>query len=418
MRVSLTSRFPALASRDFALFWGGHLLSLIGTSMQNTVQPLLAYRLSGRPLDLGLIGFALTLPIFFLALPGGVLVEHLEKRRVVLAAQLVMMLDAFALAALTLLGLVEIWHIMVLALVLGIATTFEITARQSMLIELVGRESLPNAIALQSTAFNLSRVLGPAIAAPALAWFPAPAEGWIFFLNGVSFIALVASLLLVRGRFEVPQGARSAPLLAEIGEGARYLAHAPATGLLVVIAGVLGLLAFPFFQQLPVVSKDVLAQLGDTVATVNARNSLLYGAQGAGALLAAFSLAASNVVARLNSRMVVGQAAFLLGLIAIPFSRSPLVSAGLVAAMGWGSVTSLATMNTELQMQVPNELRGRVFSIYLWAMQGSAPFGSVLIGWLTQQWTLAVAGAACGAACILLLSGIQFMRLRMRPANP
>ena len=144
--------------------------------MQNTAQPLLAYRLSGRPLDLGLIGFAVTLPTFFLALPGGVWIEHLDKRAVVIRTQVIMMLDAGVLAILTLLGIVQIWHILVLSLILGIAAAFEITARQAMLIELVGRDALPNAIALQSTAFNLSRVLGPALVAPVLLWFPTRGE--------------------------------------------------------------------------------------------------------------------------------------------------------------------------------------------------------------------------------------------------
>jgi MFS family permease len=164
--VLITRRFPALASRGFTVFWAGHVLSMLGTSMQSTVLPLLAYRVSGRPLDLGLIGFAGALPTFFLALPGGVLIEHLDKRRTVIASQIVMMLDALVLAVLALNGTIQIWHILVLTLVLGIATAFEITARQAMLIELVGREALPNAIALQSTGFNLTRVLGPALVAP------------------------------------------------------------------------------------------------------------------------------------------------------------------------------------------------------------------------------------------------------------
>ena len=134
LRSTLSRRFPALASRDFAIFWVGHLLSLIGTSMQNTAQPLLAYRLSGRPFDLGLIGFALTLPMFFLALPGGVLVEHWDKRKAVIVFQAILMLDTFVLAFLALTGLIQIWHIVLLSLISGIATAFEITARQAMLI--------------------------------------------------------------------------------------------------------------------------------------------------------------------------------------------------------------------------------------------------------------------------------------------
>ena len=140
LRTLLSQRFPALASRDFAIFWLGHLLSLIGTSMQNTALPLLAYRLSGHPFDLGLIGFAVTLPTFFLAIPGGVLIEHVDKRKAIIFLQFIMMLDTFALAYLALSEVIQIWHIVGISLILGIASAFEITARQAMLIELVGRE--------------------------------------------------------------------------------------------------------------------------------------------------------------------------------------------------------------------------------------------------------------------------------------
>ena len=140
LRSFLAQRFPALASRDFAIFLVGHLLSLIGSSMQNTALPLLAYRISGRPFDLGLIGFAVTLPTFFLALPGGVLIEHVDKRKAIIVLQTIMMLDTFALAFLALSGVIQIWQIVITSLILGVATAFEITARQAMLIELVGRE--------------------------------------------------------------------------------------------------------------------------------------------------------------------------------------------------------------------------------------------------------------------------------------
>jgi MFS family permease len=192
----LSRRFPALASRDFAIFWVGYLLSLIGTFMQNTALPLLAYRLSGHPFDLGLIGFAVTLPTFFLAIPGGVLVEHVDKRKFIIILQAVMMLDAFALAFLSLSEKVQIWHIVVTSLILGIASAFEITARQAMLIELVGRESLPNAIPLQATAFNLARVMGPALVVPLFLLFPKNGEGWVFLLNGISFATIISACFL------------------------------------------------------------------------------------------------------------------------------------------------------------------------------------------------------------------------------
>src|SRR5574339_745173 len=162
---TITSHFPALPSRVFVLFLIGQLLSVIGTCMQNTAQPYLAYRLSGRPLDLGLIGFAATLPTLLLALPAGVLVERWDKRRTVILFQSIMSLQAFGLAALTLTGHIQIWHIGLLALIFGTASAVEITARQAMLIELAGREALPSAIALQTTAFNVGRVIGPLIAA-------------------------------------------------------------------------------------------------------------------------------------------------------------------------------------------------------------------------------------------------------------
>lgn len=414
LRVLLSQRFPALASRDFAIFWVGHLFSLIGTSMQNTALPLLAYRISGRPFDLGLIGFATTLPTFFLALPGGVLIEHVDKRKAIIFLQTVMMLDTFVLAFLALSGVIQIWQIVITSLILGMASAFEITARQAMLIELTGRESLPNAIALQSTAFNLSRVLGPALVAPILLFATHNGEGWIFLLNGISFATIIIGLFFVRAKYKAPVQPRTRPIMEEFREGSQFLIKNSSVGLIVVIAATIGILALPITQQLPVISKDLLGQSGDTKNIVDLRNSLLYTAQGVGALSAAFSIAMNNTARWRGLRLILGEAAFILGMITIPFSHSLWPTLIIIALMGWGAVTQLATMNTLIQLQVPDNLRGRVFSIYLWALQGVAPFGSLLIGWMTQQFSLSTTAMVCGLLSLAIIGGIQVFQPKVR----
>ena len=376
--------------------------------MQNTAQPLLAYRISGRPFDLGLIGFAFTLPTFLLALPSGVLIERWDKRRAVIALQAIMMIVTFILAFLTLTGSIQIWHIVLLSLILGIASTFEITARQSMLIELTGRESLPNAIALQSTAFNLSRVLGPALTAPFLLLFGENGEGWIFFLNGLSFAAIIVSMFFIVLHYKaVPSNTRNS-FLFDFAEGGRYIRSHWNIGMLILIAAILGVFGFPIMQQIPVLAKDILAQVGDTKALVDARNSAIYASMGSGALIAALMITFNNSTKSIGMRLLAGEAAFIGGLMGIGFASSLWHAVLLIALLGWGGVTQLATMNTSIQTQIPNDLRGRVFSMYLWALQGVAPIGSLLIGWMTQMWNLPVTALICGSVCLL---GVGFIQL-------
>src|SRR5512132_86899 len=197
----IARRFPALESRDYILFIVGQLISVVGTWMQATALPYLAYRMTGRPLDLGLIGFSNTLPTLLFALPAGVLVERWDKRKVVIIFQAIMSIQAFGLAFLTYTGQIKIWHIVVLAFFYGSAVAVEVTARQAMLIELTGRDALPSAIALQTTAFNVGRVLGPLCAA----WIISAtgSEGGVFLANGVSFVFVIAGLILAQTRFKV-----------------------------------------------------------------------------------------------------------------------------------------------------------------------------------------------------------------------
>src|SRR5574338_1013377 len=219
---AVTRRFPALASRDFILFLVGQFISVIGTWMQNTAQPYLAYRLTGRPLDLGVIGFAATLPTLLLALPAGVLVERWDKRRTVIIFQAIMSLQAFGLAALTLSGRIQIWHIFIFALIFGMASAVEITARQAMLIELAGREALPSAIALQTTAFNVGRVIGPLVAAWLLT--STGTEASVFMANGVSFLFVIAGLFIAQTRYKVPREfEEQKSLVTEFREGMGYI---------------------------------------------------------------------------------------------------------------------------------------------------------------------------------------------------
>lgn len=414
--MTLKTRFPALASRDFQLFLAGQIISVIGTWMHNTAQPYLAYRLSGRPFDLGLIGFATTLPTLLLAMPAGVLIERWDKRKTVIVLQTVMSLQAFGLAALTFSGRVQIWHITLLAFVFGTASAMEITARQAMLIELAGRASLPSAIALQTTAFNLGRILGPLAAA----WLMnlTGGEASVFLANAVSFIFVIGGLLLARTRYRIPREAEERKsILEDFREGLSYIRRNSVVASIILMTASIGFFGFPLLQQIPALARDVLKTALDTEASVAARTSQLFAAQGAGALAAAL-LAAYFSASRGKGRMVLlGQAAFIVPLVALGFTPNFSLSLFLLALIGWGTVTQLVTMNMLIQLQVPNGLRGRVFAVYLWAVQGVAPFGSLLIGGIAQRWDVPMAALTGGLVSLTIIGALHLANPGVRRAT-
>ncbi|HTX90748.1 MAG TPA: MFS transporter [Anaerolineales bacterium] len=401
--MKLSERFPALASRDFTIFWVGQFISLIGTWMQNTTQPYLAYRLTGSPLDLGLIAFSATLPTLLLALPGGVIVERLDKRKTVIAMQVVEMIQAFALAALALAGVIQIWHIIVMSFILGTASTIEITARQSMLIELVGKPALPNAIALQSTIFNLARVLGPSLTAVVLLLVSNHGEGWAFFANGVSFLFVIVGLFFVRTPYRTPLAGNEEEnpnLAAEFRQGWGYVRGNLIVLLIILMAAWMGFFGYPFGQQIPAVARTMLHQTADTEAAIQTRTSALYLAQGVGALISAVFVSAFSHVRRKGLLMTIGEFVFAAALVLVALTRNiPLVMV-MVGVLGWSMVLQMMMMNTLIQLDVPDALRGRVYSVYLWAVQGVAPFGSLFIGWLAQAVGIPQAALVGGILCL------------------
>ena len=403
----LTQRFPALASRDYVLFVVGQLISVIGTWMQSTALPYLAYRISGRPLDLGIIGFSNTLPTLLFALPAGVLVERWDKRKVVILFQAIMSIQAFGLAFLAFTGHIQIWHIVVLAFFYGTAVAVEVTARQAMLIELAGRAALPSAIALQTTAFNLGRVLGPLCAA----WLISTTgnEASVFLVNGISFVFVIIGLFMAQTRFkEEKEVDRERDLRGEFKEGLIYLQKNSLVMAVTLMAALVGFFGIPLVQQIPALARDVLKTVMDTEAIIAARTSNLYAAQGAGALVAAF-LAAYLSSSNKNKMLLLGQIFFIIPIIFLGMTRNINIALVLLVCIGWGTVTQLVTMNTLVQIQVPNELRGRVFSIYFWALQGVAPFGSIFIGWIAQTWNVPIAAIIGGVVCLLGISAIRLV---------
>jgi MFS family permease len=399
-------RFPALESRDYILFLVGQLISVIGTWMQATALPYLAYRISGRPLDLGLIGVATTLPTLLFALPAGVLVEHWDKRKTVILFQAIMSLQAFGLAFLAYTGQIQIWHMVALAFFYGSAVAIEVTARQAMLIELAGREALPSAIALQTTAFNFGRVIGPLVAA----WLISTTgnEGSVFLANGISFIFVILGLFLARTRFKAEQQqSQERNLRGEFKEGLAYIRNNTIVASVILMAALVGFFGIPLVQQLPALARDVLKTAMDTEAMVANRTSNLYAAQGAGAVTAALIVAYFSSADK-HRMLSIGQAIFVFPIIALGFARNINSALWLMPLIGLGTVIQLVSMNTLIQIAVPNELRGRVFSIYFWALQGVAPFGSFVIGWIAQNWNVPTTIVVGGTICLL---GIVAIRL-------
>jgi MFS family permease len=415
-RLSIARRFPALTSRDFTIFLIGQFISVVGTWMQNTAQPYLAYRISGRPFDLGLIGFAATVPTLLLALPAGVLVERWDKRKTVIIFQSIMALQAFGLAALTFSGQIQIWHIGLLALVFGTASAVEITARQAMLIELSGREALPSAIALQTTVFNVGRVIGPLVASWLLT--STGTEGSVFLTNAVSYIFVIAGLMIIRTRYRVPrEPSVKKGLRREFREGLSYIRRNSLVASIILMSALVGFFGFPLVQQIPALARDVLGTASDAEAAIAARTSNLYAAQGTGALAAALLAAYMNAHRNKGLMLTLGQIAFVFPLIALGYVPSLSISLLLLVLMGWGTVTQLVSMNTLIQVNVPNELRGRVFSVYLWALQGVAPFGSLLIGWLSQTWGVPLAALTGGLVSLVSIGALHVLSPGVRRAQ-
>ncbi len=398
-----SATFRALRHRNFQLFFGGQLVSLVGTWMQNVAQSWLIYRLTHSALLLGLVGFAGQAPVFLLATVGGAVADRRARRDVLVITQTASMLLAFALAGLTLLGVVRPWHVFVLAAALGTVNAFDIPTRQAFVVEMVGKEDLGNAIALNSSMFNGARVLGPALAGLLVA---VVGEGWCFFGNGVSYLAVIAGLVAMRVPARVLPP-RPDDALAHAAEGFRYVARTPAARAIILLLGVVAMTGIPYAVLMPIFAAEVLHGGPKALGT-------LMGATGAGALAGALLLASRSGVRGLGRWVHVAATVFGVSLVLFAASRALWLSVALLVPVGAGLIAQNASSNTLIQSMVPDELRGRVMAVYAMVFMGGAPLGALLAGACAQHvgapWTVAGGGAICVAAAQVFGWRLQSLR--------
>jgi MFS family permease len=395
--VALPRALRALQSRNYRLFASGQLASLIGTWMQTVAQSWLVYRLTDSALLLGLTGFASQIPVFVLAPLGGVIADQVDRRRILIWTQATMMVLALLLAALTLAGVVEVWQIFVLAALLGVANAFDIPARQAFVVSLVARSALPNAIALNSSMFNGARMLGPAVAGVVVA---AVGEGWCFLINGVSYVGVIAALLMIRAPgLARPPAAISA--WEKVVEGFEFSWNTPPVRALLLLLGLISLMGIPYAVLMPIVADRVL----DAGAS---GYGLLMSASGVGALGGAASLAVRRTVRGLGTWVAVSACGFGVCLLLFSLSRSLWLSAALLVPAGFFMMIEMASSNTLIQAMVPDRLRGRVMSVYSMMFMGMAPLGALMAGSLAEPIGAPATIAFGGAACIV--GGLFFAR--------
>jgi MFS family permease len=378
----------ALRHRNFQLFFSGQLISLTGTWMQTVAQSWLVYRLTGSSLLLGSVGFASQIPVFLVAPVGGTVADRLNRQKVVIATQVASMILAFVLAALTLTHAVKVWHIFVLAALLGVVNAFDIPGRQSFLVDMVGRDDLMNAIALNSSMFNGARVIGPAIAGILVARI---GEGWCFFVNGVSYIAVIIGLLLMR--VHCPPRSQSDSPIDDIIEGFRWVERAGPIRSLLLLLGLVSLVGMPYTVLMPI--------FADRILHGGARGlGILMGFTGIGALLGALTLAMRTGIRGLGKLISICCAGFGIALIAFSFSKIFWLSAALLIPVGFFIMLQMACSNTLIQSMVPDALRGRVMAVYSMMFMGMAPFGALLGGAIADRLSAPIAVAIGGTASI------------------
>jgi len=397
-----STRFRAMQHRNFQLFIAGQLISLIGTWMQTTAQLQLVYELTHSPALLGVFGFASQVPMLFLSSIGGYVGDRYNRHRGVIVTQSVSMVLAFALAALTLTNVIREWEVIGIAFLVGIVNAFDVPIRQAFLVQMVGKEDLPNAIALNSSIFNGARVVGPAIAGFAMAWI---GEGWCFFLNGLSFLAVIVALLMMRIAKTEGKPSDESPLRSVIQGFQFAMGDLPMRSALLLLS-TLSLFGLQYSVFMPIYANEILKggrrMLG-----------LLLSFAGVGAFLGALQFAAREHYKGLARWIAATSMTCAVGLIIFSQAKTFWLCAVVLFVVGFAATSQMAATNTLIQNRVPDELRSRVMAVYATMFMGVQPIGALMAGGVAKRigapFTLTVFGSL-----VLLGSLIFIVRVVMR----
>jgi len=381
----------ALRHRNYRLFFIGQGTSLVGTWMQSVALPWLVYRLTGSVILLGVVGFTGHILTLVVAPVAGVVADRTNRHRLVTIAQVAAALQAAGLAILTLAGVIEVWHIIVLGLVGGFIRGFEIPFRQAFIVDMLDDpRDLPNAIALNSFLVNGARLIGPSLAGFLVGWF---GEGICFLVNAVSFLAVVVALLAMRLPPK-PLRAHATHPLRDLKDGFLYVSRSAPIRTVLLLVGLVSLVAVPYSVLLPVFAREVLGGGPHTMG-------FLVSAAGVGAIGGAAFLASRRSLLGIPRLIAAASVFFGAGLVAFSLSTNLLLSIGLLAVAGFGMMVQMASSNTLLQTIVDEDKRGRVMSFHTMAFMGMAPFGSLIAGGLASALGAPGAVLACGLACVL-----------------
>ena len=399
-RASIATSFRALRHRNFRLYWTGQLTSLIGTWMQSVAQGWLMYRLTPSPFMLGLLGFCQFAPVLLFSLWAGVVADRVDKRRLLLVTQSVAMAQAVAMAVVSSTGVVQPWMVLGLALLFGVFNAFDLPARQAFLVEMVGKEDLSNAIALNSAAFNAARVIGPAFAGVLVATV---GEQGCFWINAISYLAVLYSLWRIQVPVKVAEPDAS-HAIAHLREGVSYAWRTRPIRNLLLLLGLTSGIGFQYLILLPVYSRDILHAGAGTYG-------LLVSAFGVGSLLSAVVMTQPLDRWALRRNLLIGLAAAGVGMGTFAWSRSVPLTAAMGFVAGFGLILYVASTNTMLQHSVEDRFRGRVMSLYTLMLIGTAPIGALLIGGLAQRFG---APPATSVSALSLLGGALWVSYRLR----
>jgi MFS family permease len=406
-RFNLDQTFASVKHPNFRLWFMGQIVSLVGTWMQATAQGYLVYELTGSPVMLGIVGFANGIPVWLFSLYAGIVADKISRRKLIMITQGSMMVLAFILAALTFSGAVQAWHIVVLALLLGTANAFDGPARQSFVVDMVPKEDLTNAIALNSSVFNLGTIIGPSVAGLVYAWL---GPAWCFTINGITFIAVLIALFLMKLAPHKAAPRVEGSRISNVMVGLRYAFKDQNIRMLMIMLPTIAMFGFSLLNLMPAWATHVL---GGDVRT----NGLLLSARGLGSLIAALMIATIGGRIVRGKLWTIGSLVMPVALMIFSLFRVLPVSLLMLVVMGWSLLAVVNLTNALIQTHIPDELRGRVMAVYILFFQGAFPIGALIAGWLAGITSEAITVFIFACIIMVVAVTIQIRRPSMRKFN-